>query len=109
MDPVLLQDRAFVARHQQCRTKIQLAIELIAAAIRHKVPFGVLLFDGWYLAEEVVRVAERRHKAWISILKKNRNLETNSFVLKDAAGQPIPLAGPHSTVADLVARIPPSA
>jgi DDE superfamily endonuclease len=109
VDPVLLQDPAFAALHQQFRTKISLAIELLEAAIRHKVPFGVLLFDGWYLAEELVRVAERRRKAWISILKKNRNLETTSFVLKDATGIPIPLAGPHIAVADLVPLIPPSA
>ncbi len=109
VDPVLLQDPAFAALHQQFRTKIDLAIEVIESAIRHKVPFGVLLFDGWYLAEEVVRVAERRHKAWISILKKNRNLETASFVLKDAAGNPVPLPGPHIAVEELVPLIPPSA
>ncbi len=54
-------------------------------------------------------MAERRHKAWISILKRNRNLETNSFVLKDASGVPIPLAGPHIAVEDLVPLIPASA
>jgi len=43
------------------------------------------------------------------LLKKNRNLETNSFVLKDAAGQPIRLAGPHIAVEDLVPLIPPTA
>jgi SRSO17 transposase len=109
VDPVLMQDPEFLALHQQFATKIDLGIELIAAAIRHKVPFGVLLFDGWYLSEELVRVAERRRKAWISILKKNRNLETASFVLKDAAGEPVPLAGPHIAVSDLVPLIPPSA
>ena len=82
---------------------------MIEAAIRHKTPFGVLLFDGWYLSEEVVRVAERRHKAWISILKRNRNLETASFTLKDASGTAIPLAGPHIAVADLVPLIPANA
>jgi DDE superfamily endonuclease len=109
VDPVLLRDPAFVALHEQFRTKISLAIELVEAAIRHKVPFGVLLFDGWYLSEELVQVAARRHKAWISILKKNRNLETASFVLKDATGEPVPLAGPHIAVEDLVPHIPPSA
>jgi hypothetical protein len=109
VDPVLLQDADFLALHQQFVTKIDLGIKLIEAAIRHKVPFGVVLFDGWYLAEPLVRVAERRHKAWISILKKNRNLETASFVLKDTAGVPVPLAGPHIQVSDLVPLIPPSA
>jgi hypothetical protein len=109
VDPVLLADPAFAALHQQFRTKIDLAIELIESAIRHKVPFGVLLFDGWYLAEEVVRVAERRHKAWISILKKNRMLESASCTLKDAAGTPVSLPGPRIAVEDVVPLIPASA
>ncbi len=109
VDPVLLRDPAFLALHTQFVTKIDLGIDLSEAAIRHKVPFGVLLFDGWYLSEDLVRVAERRHKAWISILKRNRNLETNSFVLKDAHGTAVPLAGPHIAVEDLVPLIPVTA
>jgi hypothetical protein len=109
VDPVLLQDPEFQALHQQFRTKIELAIELLEAAIRHKLPFSVVLFDSWYLAEELVAVLRRRKKDWISILKKNRNVETNSFVLKDANGKRIPLAGPHIHVEDLVSLIPASA
>ena len=45
--PVLLQDPAFVALHRRFRTQIRLAIELVETAIRHKVPFGALPFDGW--------------------------------------------------------------
>jgi SRSO17 transposase len=52
VDPVLLQDSEFRARHEQFRTKIALAVELIEEAIRHKVPFGVVVFDAWYLAED---------------------------------------------------------
>ena len=51
----------------------------------------------------------RRRKDWISILKKNRNLETNSFELRDAQGKRIPLEGPHISVEDLVALIPAKA
>jgi len=54
-------------------------------------------------------MARYRKKDWISLLKKNRNLETNSFVLKDAAGKAIRLEGPHIAVEDLVPRIPPTA
>jgi Transposase DDE domain len=86
-----------------------LGIELLEAAIQHKVPFRVLLFDTWYLADELVSMARYHNKDWVSLLKKNRNLETNSFVLKDAAGQPIRLAGPHIAVEDLVPLIPPTA
>jgi hypothetical protein len=95
--------------HQQCRTKIDLGIALLAAAIRHTVPFRVLVFDSWSRAEELVSMARYRNKDWISVLKKNRNLETNSFVLKDATGQPIRLEGPHSAVEDLVPLLPSTA
>ena len=109
VDPVLLQDPEFQTRHQQFQTKIALATELVEAAIRCKLPFSVVLFDSWYLAEGFITTLRRRRKDWISILKKNRNLETNSFVLKDAAGKRIPLAGPHIGVEDLVPLILASA
>jgi hypothetical protein len=109
VDPILLTDPEFLALHEQFRTKIDLAKELIESAIRHKLRFGVVLFDGWYLAEEVVKLLQRRKKDWISILKKNRNLEVNSFVLRDAEGQPIKLEGPHIAVQDLVPLIPATA
>ena len=109
VDPVLLADPDFQQLHQQFRTKIDLGIDLLEAALRHKVPFRVLLFDSWYLAEELVSMARYRKKDWISLLKKNRNVETNSFVLKDAMGQPIPLTGPHIAVEDLVPLIPRTA
>lgn len=109
VDPVLLDDPAFQQLHQQFRTKIDLGIALVEAAIQHKVPFSVLVFDSWYLADELVSIARYHKKDWVSLLKKNRNLETNSFVLKDAAGQPIRLEGPHIAVDDLVPRIPPTA
>jgi hypothetical protein len=56
VDPVLLQDPEFRARHEQFRTKIALAIELVEEAIGHKVPFGVVVFDAWYLAEDLIQV-----------------------------------------------------
>jgi len=105
----LLDDPDFQTLPQPLRTKIDLGIELLEAAIRHKVPLSVLLFDSWYLADALVSMARYHKKDWISLLKKKRNLETYSFVLKDAAGQPIPLAGPHIAVADLVPLIPPTA
>src|SRR6266851_2832445 len=109
VDPLLLEDPNFQKLHDQFRTKIDLSIALLEAALQHKVPFRVLLFDSWYLSEELVAMARYRKKDWISLLKKNRNLETNSFVLKDAAGKAIRLEGPHIAVEDLVPRIPPTA
>jgi hypothetical protein len=109
VDPILLDDPNFQKLHEQFRTKIDLGIALLEAAIQHKLPFRVLLFDSWYLSEELVSMARYRRKDWISLLKKNRNLETNSFVLKDAAGKAIRLEGPHIAVEDLVPLIPPTA
>jgi hypothetical protein len=109
VDPVLLQDPDFLARHEQFRTKIALAIELVEEAIRHKVPFGVVVFDAWYLAEQLVQVLARRRKAWISLLKKNRLLETASFQLRDVNGWTLKLPGPHVAVEDLVPLIPATA
>jgi hypothetical protein len=109
VDAVLLADPEFQTLHQQFQTKIALATELVEAAIRRKLPFNVVLFDSWYLAEDFIAVLRRRKKDWISILKKNRNLETNSFVLKDADGQRLAFDGPHISVEDLIPLIPANA
>jgi hypothetical protein len=109
VDPILLQDQEFRARHEQFRTKIALAIELVEEAIRSKVPFGVVVFDAWYLAEELVQVLARRRKGWISLLKTNRLLETASFHLRDANGWTLKLPGPHLAVEELVPLIPATA
>jgi Transposase DDE domain len=109
VDPVLLQEPDFRARHEQFRTKIALAIDLVEETIRRKVPFGVVVFDAWYLAEELVQVLARRRKDWISVLKKNRGLETASFQLRDANGWTMKLPGPHIAVEDLVPLIPAQA
>ncbi len=109
VDPSLLNNPNFQKLHQQFRTTIDRGMALLEAAMQPNVPFHVLLFDSWYLAEALVSMARYRKKEWISLLKKNRNLETNSFGLKDAGGTPIRLEGPHSAVEDLVPRIPPTA
>jgi hypothetical protein len=106
VDPVLLQDPAFQALQGQFRTNIALAMEVVEAAIRQKVPVGVVVFDAWSLAEELVRVLERRRKAWISLLQKNRLLETASVHRRDANGWALQLPGPHIAVEDLVPVIP---
>lgn len=109
VDEILLQDPDFRKTHDQFQTKIDLAIDLVRSAIRHRLRFDILLFDGWYLSEALVTEAARRHKKWISILKKNRNLEANSFQLKNAEGQPIPFEGEHVSVAEFAKRIPTKA
>jgi len=101
VDPILLQDSQFRALHDAFGPKVDLSVTWWKPPYAHKGAFGVLLFDGWYLTEPLVQVAKRRHKDWISTFKKNRNLETASFVLKDAAGSrsswPAPIFGRQQT------------
>jgi len=109
VDQTLLQDPEFLKLHSQFRTKIDLAIELLESAIAHRLRFDILLFDGWYLSEALVNAAKRRRKKWISILKKNRNLETNSFELRDADGKPVAFEGEHVSVEEFAKKIPANA
>jgi hypothetical protein len=106
VDPVWLQDPEFQARHEQFRTTMALAIALVEAAIRSKGPFGVVVFDAWYLAEDVVRVLARRRQDWVSLLKPNRLLETASVQLRESNGWAMKLPGPHIAVEELVPLIP---
>jgi hypothetical protein len=109
VDPGLLQDPEFRGRHEQFRTTMALALALVEAAIRHKVPVGVVVFEAWYLAEDLVRVLARRHKDWISLLKTNRGREPASFQLRDLNGWAMQLPSPHIAVEDLVPLVPATA
>ena len=73
------------------------------------MPWSVLWCDRGDLAAARVSRARYRNKDWISVLKQHRTLETNSCVLKDAAGHPLRLEGPHIAVEDLGPLIPPTA
>jgi hypothetical protein len=110
VEKTLLQDPEFARLHAAFQTKLDLACKLIDQAVEHELDFDVVLdvvlFDGWYLAPQVIECAAKHHKDWVSVLKKNRNLETASFTLKDDLGQPIPLTGPEIKVEDLVPLIP---
>lgn len=109
VDPVLLTDPEFQRLHEQFRTKITLASNLLRQAVAHQLPFQWVLFDGWYLAPELLTAIEMQKKDWISILKPNRNIETNSFVLRNEAGEAIAFREPLIAVEALVKLIPKSA
>jgi hypothetical protein len=109
VDPVLLQDPDFQALHEQFRTKITLGIELIDQASARQLPFGIVLFDSWYLSERMVKHLKAAHKDWVSLLKKNRKVETNSFVLRDAQGKTVLFEKTHVQIQDLVPLIPANA
>ena len=106
VDPVWLQDPEFRARHEPFRPNIALAIAWVEEAIRGTGPFGVVVFDAWSLAADLVRVWARRRKDWIGLLNKNRGLETASLHVRDANGWALKLPGPPIAVAELVPLIP---
>lgn len=106
VDAKLLEDPAFQKLDQSFQTKIALATDLVEKATQRGLAFGWVLFDGWYLAPDFLELIQRLKKDWISILKQNRNLETNSFQLRDEKGQPIPMSGPQIKVSELVPLIP---
>jgi len=106
---LLAADPEFAAKHQAFETKIKLACQLVEDAIKRDLPFSLVLFDAWYLAPELVAVIERHNKGWISILRKNRNLETQSLKLNDAEGQRLQFSSSEIKVEDLVPLIPKTA
>ena len=106
VDPVWRQEPECRARHAPLQTHIALAIAWVEAAIRSQVPLGVVVFDAWDLAEDVVQGLVRRRQDWISLLNTNRGLETASFHLREAPGWTLKWPGPHRAVEALVPLIP---
>jgi SRSO17 transposase len=109
VDPTLLEDPEFKQLHGQFRTKINLAQELINRAIAHDMPFKTVLMDSWYLSQDLVETLTSQEKDWVSLLKKNRNVESYSFTLRDAQGQALPFSTPQVKVEDFVPLIPKGA
>ena len=109
VDEILLTDPEFAALHAEFRTKIALAKELIEKAIERELPFGIVLMDSWFLCEEMADLLATKQKDWVSLLKKNRNLEVASFTVRDAEGRRVALEGPHINVDELVPLIPSNA
>jgi SRSO17 transposase len=109
VDPTLLEDPNFLKLHKEFKTKLALAAELIADALKRNLPFKIVLFDGWYLSGDLVETLATNQLDWVSVIKKNRNLETASFTLRDAQKKKINLDGAHIKVEDLVPLIPTSA
>ena len=110
LDPTLLENPEFAQLHEQFRTKMTIAHELLKQAIAHGLPFTTVLMDSWYLTTEFVEQLAKHNKQWVSLLKRNRNLSMQGFQLRDAQGQPIPLpASGVIKVENLVPLIPASA
>lgn len=109
VDQELLLDPEFARLAAEFQTKIRLASELTEEAVRRKLPFKIVLMDSWYLAPGLIACLHKHELDWVSLLKKNRKLETASFSLRDERGAKIEIAGAHIKVEELVDLIPPQA
>ena len=109
VEATLLTDPAFKALHEAFRTKNSIAVELLKSAVEQDIPFKTLLFDSWYLTPELTGILDENGKKWISLLKVNRNIETNNLVIKDETGERIQFDKPKIKAQDLVPLIPASA
>ena len=109
VEPTLLEDPEFLALHEEFRTKISLAVNLVNQAIEKNLPFETVLFDSWYLAPELIDVLNEHDKKWISILKSNRNISTNNLRILNNKGQKVVFEDKKIKAEDLVKLIPPSA
>lgn len=103
---LLEKDKEFAAKHQAFKTKITLASQLVEDGINRGIDFDVVLFDAWYLAPELIETIEKYHKGWISILKSNRKLQTNSVKIYDDNGNKIEFEEGEIKVEDLIKYIP---
>jgi hypothetical protein len=63
---------AFHVREQMYRTKTSLAAELVQGAVELNVPFGVVLFDSWFLHNELIDPIEALGKDWVGGCPKDR-------------------------------------
>lgn len=109
LDKTLMEDPEFAALAAQFQTKIEIAQVLLQLAIEHGLPFATVLIDSWYLSSELVEAFRQANKNWISLIKRNRKLDSRSFHLKDADGKPIQCPQPDIKVEDLVPLIPATA
>ena len=105
----LLADPEFKRLNDAFQTKIDLATELVEAAIEQELPFHTVLFDTWYLSPALRSVLETHDKKWISLLKMNRNIETNNLQIIAETGEPVEFDKPKIKLSDLVPLIPASA
>ena len=109
VEATLLADPDFLAMHEAFCTKINLAGQLLNEAIALDVPFNTVLFDSWYLSPAFVQVLVDAQKNWISLLKKNRNLQTSSLRIKDEDGKRLQFETNKVKVEDLIPLIPDTA
>jgi SRSO17 transposase len=108
LDVTLLEDPEFAYLHEQFISKIKIAQLLIKQALEKGLDFSTVLMDSWYLSPDLLEAITAAKKNWVSLLKANRKIETNSFHLKDSQGKKVSIEKPQLKVEELVPLIPNS-
>lgn len=65
---------AYDLRRRNFRTKTQMAAESVCQAVDWRIPFDVVVFDGWYCRRPLISVVQEAHKDWVSGCPKDRNV-----------------------------------
>lgn len=74
----LLKVMSYHYREQLYHPKTELASWLVNAAIQTQAPFGVVLFDSWFLRKRLIHTIEQAHKDWIGACPKDRQVLVNN-------------------------------
>lgn len=64
--------RDLIESKEQFKTKNVIAKELVKWAIDKGLDFQGVLFDGWYLNNDLIDFIEENYKTWVSRMKSNR-------------------------------------
>jgi hypothetical protein len=62
----------FRIRQQLYQTKTALGADLVRGAVAMNVPFSVVMFDGWFLHNDLIDTIEAAHKDWVGGCPKDR-------------------------------------
>lgn len=65
-------------RQRLFRTKTELGAELVRQAVALRLPFDVVLFDGWFCRWPLIKVVQEVSKDWVSGCPKDRKVLFNN-------------------------------
>jgi hypothetical protein len=74
----LLDLLVFRIRQQLYQAKTALGADLVRSAVMMSLPFSVVVFDGWFLHNDLIDHIEAMHKDWIGGCPRNRLVLVNN-------------------------------
>jgi hypothetical protein len=68
----------FRIRQELHHTKTTLGADLVRSAVAMNLPFGVVVFDSWFLHNDLIDHIEAVHKDWVGGCPSNRLVQVNN-------------------------------